>query len=110
MASTPVSTGTIVKPSSNGLNDLFTRIEALRASHLTATKNAGGSTTNISSAFATNVAVTGNTANAANVSQLKTDIDAVAASTSFTNNKGSVATSITVPSVGALLKATDFNA
>lgn len=109
MASTPVTQGSIIKPSSTGLNDLFTRIEAMRQAHLTASQNAGSSTSGITSQFTTNVAVTGNPAARANVQQLKDDIDAVAASGSFTANKGSTVTAITVPSVGALITATDFN-
>lgn len=109
MASTPVTQYTIIKPSSTGLNDLFTRIEALRKSHLTASQNAGTNTSGITTAFATNVAVTGNPAARANVQQLKTDIDAVAASGSFVANKGSTPTTITVPAVGDLITATNFN-
>ena len=109
--STPVTQGTIIKPSSNGLNNLFARIEAIRANQLTAATQAGESTTGISSAFATNIAVTGQPARSSNVQQLKTDIDAVAASPTFKrNNTSSYATAITVPSVGSLIKATDFNA
>ena len=109
MASTPVTAGSIIKPSSNGLNDLFARIEALRSAHYTATANAGGSTSGISSAFGTRVSA-GQTAQAATVSTLKSNIDAVAASTSFANNRGSVSTAISVPSVGSLLTASGFNA
>ena len=109
MASTPVTQHTIIKPSSTGLNDLFTRVEAMRSKHLTASQAAGSSTTGITSAFATNVAVTGNKAERANVQQLKDNIDAVAASGSFSANKGSVATAITVPAVGDLITATNFN-
>lgn len=110
MASTPVTQGSIIKPSSNGLNDLFSRIETLRGKHLTASQAAGSSTTGITSAFPTNVAVRDALADDANVSRLKSNIDAVAASGSFVANRGSVATAITVPSVGSLIKATDFNA
>ena len=110
MASTPVTAGNIIKPSSNGLNNLFARIEALRSAHYTATANAGGSTSGISSAFNTTVS-TGKTAQAATISTLKSNIDAVAASTSFVNNNTNrIATGITVPSVGSLLTASGFNA
>lgn len=112
MASTPVTANDLLKPSSNGLNDLFTRINTMRANHLTASQAAGTSTTNITSAWPTNVVATGQTAQATTVTDLDNRIRAVGASGSFTENNASTryATSITVPSVGALIKATDFNA
>lgn len=111
MASTPVTAGNTIKPSSNGLNDLFTRINTLRAKHYTASQSAGSSTTGITSEWTTRVE-TDEAASAASVSTLNDQIRAVGASGSFTANNTSTryATEITVPSVASLIRATDFNA
>ena len=112
MASTPVTAESLIKPSSNGLNDLFTRINTIRANHLAASQAAGSSTTGITSAWPTNVVATGDTAQAATISDLNSRIRAVGASGSFSANNTSTryVTEIAVPSVGSLIKATDFNA
>ena len=106
-----MNTGDIIKPSSTGLNDLFTTIESMRAKHLTASQQAGSNTSGITSAFDTAVARTGNLAARTNVQRIQDNLTAIAGSGSFVENNSSsrYTTTITVPAVGALITAANFN-
>ena len=101
-----------ILPNNNGLNNLFARLEAMRAGHYTASSDAGSSTTGITSAFATTPAVRNETARQSTVSDLSTRVSAVINSGSFQANKGNFnQTNISpIPAIGDLIKATDFNA
>lgn len=114
MASTPVTQGNPIISTDNGPNNLFARLEAMRASHLTASQQAGTSTTGITSAFPTAPISRGDLATrAATPNALSTEVQAIISSGSFQANKGSSFTQTNIspiPAIGDLISAANFNA
>ena len=98
--------GSGTSASAAGFNNLFARLETLRAKHKTAMDNAGKSQANLNTAFATNIAVQGQKPVPSNVQQIKTNLEKLASS-DYINT--TFAAKIAVPSTGALLRAVDFN-
>ena len=91
----------------NDLNSLFAKLETVRKQQLnsnhdltTAQRNA------LSTAFTTKVATTGGKAQSSQVQQLKNNVSTLTNSYNVSSN---FVSSITVPSVGSLLKAADMN-
>lgn len=91
----------------NDLNSLFAKLETVRKQQLnsnhdltTAQRNA------LSTAFTTTVATSGGKAQSSQVQQLKNNVSTLTNSYNVSSN---FVSSITVPSVGSLLKAADMN-
>ena len=91
----------------NDLNSLFAKLETVRKQQLnsnhdltTAQRNA------LSTAFTTTVATSGGKAQRSQVQQLKNNVSTLTNSYNVSSN---FVSSITVPSVGSLLKAADMN-
>lgn len=91
----------------NDLNSLFAKLETVRKQQLnsnhdltTAQRNA------LSTAFTTTVATSGSKAQSSQVQQLKNNVSTLTNSYNVSSN---FVSSITVPSVGSLLKAADMN-
>lgn len=91
----------------NDLNSLFAKLETVREQQLnsnhdltTAQRNA------LSTAFTTTVATSGGKAQSSQVQQLKNNVSTLTNSYNVSSN---FVSSITVPSVGSLLKAADMN-
>lgn len=92
--------------SAANFNALFTRLNAVRANHLN--KDGQNSTANstFATAFSTNIVTAGNKTLPSAVQQIKTDLTTLAQSAWIADT---FAAKITVPSTGALMKASDFN-
>lgn len=99
-----ISSGASV--SAANFNALFTRLDAIRKNHLN--KDGQNSTANstFATAFATSIVTKGNKTLPSAVQQIKTDLTTLAQSAWI---EDTFAAKITVPSAGALMKASDFN-
>lgn len=92
--------------SASGFNNLFTRLDNIRKNHLN--KDGQNSTANstFATAFNTSVAKVGEKPIPNNVQQIKNNLTTLAQSAWLDTT---FASKITIPTVGSLLKATDFN-
>lgn len=99
-----ISAGTVLRPAT--FNALLTRLDTVRKNHLN--KNGQNSTANstFATAFVTNIAASGQIVDDNNVTKLKNTLTTLAQSAWLDST---FANKITVPSVGTLVKASDFN-
>lgn len=106
MASYTVTNGN--KVNAADLNNLYTRLNTMRANHLTASQQAGTSTSGITSAFPTSKATVGNKILKTDTDALLTEANAIKNSGSFrAQTNASTVGTIAIPAVGALIQATN---
>lgn len=92
---------------SNDLNNLFAKLEAVRSQQLSAVKDlTADQRTALSTAFNTEIAVSGEKNAANQIQQLQNNVSTL---TNSYNISSSFVSSIAVPSVGSLLKAANMN-